>query len=132
MQMKKNSRRRHDERVSRAAIRRTNITGHARAPARRRSPDREPVGVPSLQRVLDDASVAHHQPGVGDRRQLRVVRDQDDGRPTAMVNLAQQLEDVTAVRAVQVAGRLVGEHDRRVVGEGAGERHALLLAARQL
>ena len=33
---------------------------------------------------------------------------------------------------VEVAGRLVGQHDRRVVGERARERDALLLAARQL
>ena len=33
---------------------------------------------------------------------------------------------------VQVAGRLVGEHDRRVVGQRARERDPLLLAAGQL
>ena len=35
-------------------------------------------------------------------------------------------------RFVEVAGRLVGEHQRRAVGERAGDRDALLLAARQL
>ena len=35
-------------------------------------------------------------------------------------------------RAVEVAGRLVGEHDRRPPDERARDRHALALAARQL
>ena len=64
--------------------------------------------------------------------QLRVVRDQHDRRPSGGVDRSQQLHDVPAVRAVEVAGRLVGEHDRRVVRQRAGERHALLLAAGQL
>ena len=33
---------------------------------------------------------------------------------------------------VEVAGRLVGEHDRRSPEQRAGDRHALALAARQL
>ena len=36
------------------------------------------------------------------------------------------------VRRVEVAGRLVGQHDRRVVGERARDGDALLLAAREL
>ena len=48
------------------------------------------------------------------------------------LNLEQQVDDLLAGRAVQVAGRLVGEQDRRIVGQRARDRHALLLAARQL
>ena len=48
------------------------------------------------------------------------------------MNRSQQLHDVAPVCRVQVARRFVGEHDRRIVGERAGERDALLLAARQL
>ena len=33
---------------------------------------------------------------------------------------------------IQVAGRLVGQQDRRLAGDGAGDRHELLMAARQL
>ena len=39
---------------------------------------------------------------------------------------------MAAGRRVEVAGRLVGQHDRRIVGERARDRDALLLAARQL
>ena len=33
---------------------------------------------------------------------------------------------------VEIAGRLVGEHQRRLVGERPGDRDALLLPAREL
>ena len=48
------------------------------------------------------------------------------------VDVEQQLDDLMPGRAVEVAGRLVGEQDRRIVGERAGDRDALLLAAREL
>ena len=48
------------------------------------------------------------------------------------IDVEQQVDDVVAGAAVEIAGRLVGEQDRRIVGERAGDRHALLLAARQL
>ena len=41
-------------------------------------------------------------------------------------------QDLAAGRAVEVAGRLVGEDDRRSAGERAGDGDALLLATRQL
>ena len=44
----------------------------------------------------------------------------------------QQVDDVTAGGAVEVAGRLVGEQDRRVVRQRPGNRDALLFAAREL
>ena len=43
----------------------------------------------------------------------------------------QQLEDLLARLAVEVAGRLVGQQQRGMGHERAGERHPLLLAARQ-
>ena len=52
--------------------------------------------------------------------------------PRVAVNLAQQIHDVAAVARVEVAGRLVGQHDRRIVGERARQRDALLFAAGQL
>ena len=42
------------------------------------------------------------------------------------------VEDLAAGARVEVAGRLVGEHDRRPRDERAGDRHALLLAAGEL
>src|SRR5881628_1887353 len=48
------------------------------------------------------------------------------------MNVANELHDEPSVRAVEVAGRFVGEHDGRIVRQRARERDALLLASRQL
>ena len=94
--------------------------------------------VPSRRRDGRAALVAHHaavaqgDPAVGRGGQLVIVRDENQGRPATAVHLGHQLEDVSAVARVEVAGRLVGKQNGGVVGEGAGDRHALLLAARKL
>src|SRR5262249_56878023 len=44
----------------------------------------------------------------------------------------EQLEDVTAVGGVEISRRLVGQHDRRIVRQSAGQSDALLFTARQL
>ena len=59
---------------------------------------------------------------------LGVVGDEDD-RPAAGVELAEDGQDVGAGAAVEVAGRLVGEDERRLGDERAGDGDALLLAA---
>ncbi len=60
-----------------------------------------------------------------------VVGDRDDRR-AGRVQRLQQREDVRAGAAVEVAGRLVGEQDRRPPDERAGDRDPLALAAREL
>ena len=70
--------------------------------------------------------------GVGHRRELGVVGHEHERGAAAGVDRAQQIHDVAAVRGVEVPGRFVGEDDLGVVGQRARERHALLLAARQL
>src|SRR6187455_2098961 len=62
----------------------------------------------------------------------KVVRHQHDGGAEVPVELEHQLHDGLARGAVEVAGGLVREQDARLVREGARERHALLLAAREL
>ena len=52
--------------------------------------------------------------------------------PSRAPQLGQQLQDPAAGGAVEVAGGLVGEQDRRPGGEGAGEGDPLLLAPREL
>ena len=49
-----------------------------------------------------------------------------------LVDAQEELEDLPADQRVQVAGRLVGDDDPRVVDERAGDRGPLLLAAGQL
>ena len=53
-------------------------------------------------------------------------------RPRSRLTAHEQIDDLPAGGAVEIAGRLVGEQDRRIVGERARDRDALLLAAREL
>src|SRR6266853_1100508 len=110
MHTKKNTRRCHDERVSRTAIVNTNFIRR------------------SLSLMLDDAAVSEDEPRVRQRRQLRVVRDEDHRGAPGLVNGAKELHDVAAVRAIEVAGRFVGQDDRRIVGQRTRECDALLFA----
>ena len=61
---------------------------------------------------------------------VSVVRDQQDGLPI-IVQPAQQLDHLMAALRVQRAGRLVGEQQRRLVGQGPGDGQPLALAAGQ-
>ena len=62
---------------------------------------------------------------------LGVVGDEDD-RPARGVELVEERHDLGAGVAVEVAGRLVGEDERRLGDERPGDGDALLLAAGQL
>ena len=54
----------------------------------------------------------------------------DHDRPPG--ELAQQPEHDGSVLGVEIAGRLIGEDELRVVYQGAGDRESLLLATGQL
>ena len=81
----------------------------------------------------DDGAVEHRDGPVrvllGERR---IVRDHDDGLAVALVELLQQRHDLARRAAVEIAGRLVGEQQVRLVRQRARDRDALLLAAREL
>src|SRR2546426_3273002 len=82
-------------------------------------------------RLHDETAASHrkHAPRAG--RENRVVRD-DDERRAVPVHPIEQLHDLLARRLVQLAGRLVGEQQQRVVRERPRDGHALHLAARKL
>ena len=61
-----------------------------------------------------------------------IMGDQQKGRPVPGVLLEQAIDDELTGIAVEISGGLVGEQQLRSGDEGAGDRHALLLAARQL
>src|SRR6266545_255450 len=69
---------------------------------------------------------------VGDLLQAGVVADDHHAAAVLGGELAQQPGDLAAVGAVEVGGRLVGQDERRVVGQRPGDRHALLLPAGEL
>ena len=65
------------------------------------------------------------------RGDLGCVGDHEDRRALG-VELVDQRHDGVAGGAVEVAGRLVGEHDRRPADQRARDRDALALTAREL
>ena len=93
---------------------------------RRQRAEREPQN-----HATDHSSALHRQMTVGARRHRRIVRDDDDRRAVG-VDAIEQRGDLFAGFLVELAGRLVGEQQRRPVGQRARDRHPLHLAARQL
>src|SRR5207253_1177884 len=77
-------------------------------------------------------AVAHLQLARELAGQFGAVRHHDQDRVLLAVQVEQQLPDRLGRAPVEVAGRLVGQHQGRVVDQGAGHRHALPLAAGQL
>ena len=63
---------------------------------------------------------------------VRIVRDHDDGLAVLAVERLQQVEDLVAGLAIEIAGRLVAEQQRRIGDDRARDADALLLAAREL
>ena len=80
---------------------------------------------------LRNPAVFHDDDPVGMFRDLPVVRHHDDGSALGV----QALEDSEHFRpalGIQVAGGFIGENDRRIVDQGVGDGHPLLLAAGEL
>ena len=63
---------------------------------------------------------------------VRIVRDHHDRLAVIAVERLQQVEDLVAGLAIEIAGRLVAQQQRRVGDDGARDADALLLTARQL
>ena len=62
----------------------------------------------------------------------KVVGDQDDGRPVRLLEVADQVEDLSLHRHVERGRRLVGDQDLGVEGERHGDHHPLSHAAGEL
>ena len=78
------------------------------------------------------AAVVHVDHAVGDGRDSGVVRDDDDGGAAFAAHILQDLQDLFAGVVVERARGLVAEQDFGVFRNGAGDGHALLLAAGKL
>ena len=63
---------------------------------------------------------------------VRVVRHHDDRLAVVAVERLQQVENLVAGLAIEIARRLVAQQQRRVGHDGARDADALLLAAGQL
>jgi hypothetical protein len=78
-----------------------------------------------------DFAVMQFDAAVGQARHDGIVRHHHNGAPL-LVKFAQQAQDDFFVDGVEVAGGLVGEHDLRIVDEGARDADPLLLASGEL
>ncbi len=85
-----------------------------------------------VRRVRHDAAVAEADDARAVLRDLVLVRDDDDRDAALALELLKDLHHLDTGARVEVARRLVREQDRRLGHQRARDRHALLLAARQL
>ena len=82
--------------------------------------------------LLHDAAVVHEDDPVRDLPGERhLMRDDDAGHP-ARRECADRIEHLAHQLGIERRGRLVEQNDRRLHRDRAGDRDALLLAARQL
>ena len=82
--------------------------------------------------MLDLAGV-HHSDGIADGHGLLlIVGDVDGGDAHLTLDLANGLPHLQAQLGVQIAQRLVHQQHVRLDDQRTGQRHALLLAARQI
>ena len=78
---------------------------------------------------FDNHAVVDADDALGVTGDILVVGDEDDGETFLLVELLQHPEHFDGGAGVEIAGGLVGEEELRAVDEGAGDGHALLLAA---
>ena len=95
--------------------------------SRRRGRLREQLRV---RAAFDDPALVEHDDLVGIDDGREAVGDDD--RRAAARDAVERLLDRRLGAAVERAGRFVEDQDRRVLEQGAGDRDALLLAARKL
>ena len=82
-------------------------------------PSDSPLDQPALLNAEHPVRHAHH---------LGAVGDHDHGLAGPPGEAVEDLQHLAAGLEVEVAGGLVGEDQQRIVGQGAGDGHALLLA----
>ena len=81
---------------------------------------------------VEHPAVAHRNAARRARRELYVVRRDDDRRPMTKAEPCEQLDHIGTGLRVEVARRLVGEDHARLVRERTRDRNPLLLAAGEL
>jgi hypothetical protein len=89
-------------------------------------------GGPHADFVAHHQAVAQNDPAACVAGEEFIVSYQHQRGSFALVERDEQLEDMLAILAIEVAGGFVGQQDRGPGHEGAGQSDALLLAAREL
>src|SRR5206468_6279826 len=82
--------------------------------------------------LADDAAVFELQLAVAAFGESGLVGDQEEPGAEPRLLLEQTIDDDAPGRQIEIAGRLVGQEQKRAGNKGAGDRDALLLAAGQL
>ena len=115
-----------------AVLDRAGEEGRAADEARDEARGRPLVEVALRADLLDRALVHHHQPVGHGERLFLVVGHHHRGQAELLLQFADLDPHLLAQLGVEVGERLVEQQDVGPDGERAGERHALLLAAREL
>src|SRR3989338_943043 len=105
-----------DFRVAHGRVRRARLQRH-----------RVGVALVALDHAVDET---HDALGVGGH--VVLVRDHQHGDALLGVQVPEQLHDLLAAVRVEVAGGFIGQQHPRFGDDGARDRHALLLSAREL
>ncbi|MCY1431059.1 hypothetical protein D9M71_470200 [compost metagenome] len=80
--------------------------------------------------LFDDAAALHHAHPVSNALdQVEVMTDEQQGHPQARLQRLEQFENLQLHGDVQRRGRLVGNQQLRLVGQGHGNHYPLPLAA---
>ena len=74
----------------------------------------------------------HPQPAPAAGSDFIVMRHQHQSRPALGIDGKHQIDDLVPGSRIEIAGRLVGKNQFGAGREGAGQRHALLLAPREM
>src|SRR6202034_2590047 len=90
------------------------------------------VAVDAVPRLAGDAAVVHADDVPAALGDGHVVGGDHEGGAVLGVEVQQQVDDLGSGGGVEVSGGLVGQEQAGLHDQGAGDRDALLLAARQL
>ena len=82
--------------------------------------------------VLGHDPTVQHVDHAASLRGQALVMGHDEQGGAVLIEPAKEVEDLATGGGVELTGRLVGEQDRRPVGERAGDRHPLHLSTGEL
>ena len=82
---------------------------------------------------FDNLAIVHHAHPVGQLAyDAQIMSDEQDRHPQACLQVLEQGQNLRLNGDIQRRGRLVGDQQVGIVGQGHGDHHPLALAAGQL
>ena len=80
--------------------------------------------------VLDDLAILHMQDPISLSRELVIMGDNDEGSAPSFIELTHEREEGVSGMGVQIAGRLIGQHEVGLLKQGSGHGDPLLFPSR--